>query len=161
MADARLGFGLCFHSELELPELAPGGSSEPDVVIRLGAAPQQLAGANRVRRHGWATPDAFLFEAAGVARYLVAGGSEVTVEPYAGAEATRIRAFLLGSVLAALCYQRGLLPLHANALETQGGAVALAGESGAGKSTLAAHLAARGYRMMGDDVCVLGAEPDL
>jgi hypothetical protein len=158
VADQRVAFGLHFRSELELPELAPGGEGEPDVLIRLGDLPKRLDGAARVKRRGWATPDAFLFEAPGVARYLVSGGAEVVVEPCLGAEASHIRTFLLGSVLGALCYQRGLIPLHANALEADGRAIAIAGDSGAGKSTLAAHLSRRGYRVMGDDVCALSFE---
>ncbi len=160
MADARFAFGLHIRSELQLPELAPGGADDPDVVVRLGDLPRTLAGATRVKRHGWATPDAFLFEAPGVARYLVTDGAEVVVEPCLGAEPSHIRTYLLGSVLGALCYQRGLIPLHASALEADGRAVAIAGDSGAGKSTLAAHLSRRGYRVMGDDVCALSFEAD-
>ena len=160
LAEGRFAFGLHFRSELELPELAPDSGGEPDVVIRLGSVPDQLDGAAPVRRRGWATPDAYLFEAPGVARYLVSAGAEVVVEPCAGAEPSHVRTFLLGSVLGALCYQRGLIPLHANALETDGRAVAIAGGSGAGKSTLAAHLSRRGYRVMGDDVCPLSFEAD-
>jgi hypothetical protein len=160
VADARLAFGLHFRSELELPELAPAVAGEPDVLIRLGDVPHRLGGAARVGRRGWATPEAFLFEAPGVARYLASGGGEVVIEPCVGAEASHIRTYLLGSVLGALCYQRGLFPLHANALEAQGRAIAIAGDSGAGKSTLAAHLSRRGYRVMGDDVCALSFETD-
>ena len=160
MIDERVAFGLHFRSELELPELAPGDSGGPDVTIRLGEVPHGLDGAVAVRRHGWATPDAFLFEAPGVARYLVSGGAEVVVEPCLGAEASHVRTYLLGSVIGALCYQRGLIPLHANALAANGRAIAIAGDSGAGKSTLAAHLSRRGYRVRGDDVCALGFEAD-
>ncbi|HXQ14707.1 MAG TPA: hypothetical protein VN814_08815 [Caulobacteraceae bacterium] len=160
MAEGRFAFGLHFRSELELPELAPGGVGEPDVTVRLGDVPHQLDGAAKAGRRGWATPDAFLFEAPGVARYLASGGAEVVVEPCVGAAASHVRTFLLGSVLGALCYQRGLIPLHANAMETDGRAVAIAGSSGAGKSTLAAHLSRRGYRVMGDDVCALSFEAD-
>jgi hypothetical protein len=158
--DERFAFGLRIRSELELRELAPAIAGEPDVVIRLGDVPDTLPGGVRVGRHGCATPEAFLFEAPHVARYLVSGGAEVIVEPAAGAESSHIRTYLLGSVLGALCYQRGLVPLHANALEAGGRVIAIAGASGAGKSTLAAHLSRRGYRMMGDDVCALSFAAD-
>lgn len=160
LADQRFAFGLHFRSELELPELAPGECGAPDVTVRLGKAPHRLADAVPVRRHGWASADAFLFEAPGVARYLVSGGAEVVVEPCPGAEASHVRTYLLGSVIGALCYQRGLIPLHANALEAGGRAIAITGDSGAGKSTLAAHLSRRGYRVMGDDVCALSFGAD-
>jgi hypothetical protein len=158
--DERFAFGLRIRSALELPELAPGGAGEPDVVVRLGDVPGTLVGGVRVGRYGCATPRTFLFEAPNVARYLVSDGAEVVVAPAAGAEPSHARTYLLGSVLGALCYQRGLVPLHANALAIGSRVVALAGASGAGKSTLAAHLSRSGYRMMGDDVCALSFEAD-
>src|SRR5450432_2750393 len=109
VSDERFAFGLRFRSELELPELEPGAAGEPDVIVRLGDAPAELQGGVRVGRHGWATSAAFLFEAPGVARYLVSGGAEVTIEPALAAEASHIRTYLLGSVLGALCYQRGMI----------------------------------------------------
>jgi hypothetical protein len=63
--------------------------------------------------------------------------------------------FLLGSVFGALLHQRGLLPLHASAIETRQGAVAFAGPVGFGKSTLAAVFHRRGYRILADDVCAV------
>jgi hypothetical protein len=160
VGDERFAFGLHIRSELELPELMPDDGGETDVVIRLGDVPERLAGALAVGRHGWATPDAFLFEAVDVARYLVSGGAEVVIEPTLGAAGSHVRTYLLGSVLGALCYQRGMIPLHANALEVDGRCIALAGDTGAGKSTLAALLSRRGWRMMGDDVCALSFESD-
>jgi HprK-related kinase A len=47
--------------------------------------------------------------------------------------------------------QRRYLLLHASAVERDGRAVLMTGLSGAGKSTLAALLAARGWRLMGDE----------
>ena len=160
MIDERFAFGLRIRSALELPELAAGGDGEPDVIVRVGDVPDALSDATPVGRHGWATPDSFLFEAVGVGRYLVSDGAEIVVEPAAGTEPAHVRTYLLGSALGALCYQRGLIPLHANALDVGGRVIALAGASGAGKSTLAAHLSRRGYRMMGDDVCALSFEAD-
>jgi hypothetical protein len=54
-----------------------------------------------------------------------------------------------------LLLQRGLLPLHASAVELDGAAVAFCGPSGAGKSTLALHLVKRGHRLLCDDICAI------
>ncbi len=50
-----------------------------------------------------------------------------------------------------------LVVLHSATLEATGGAALISGPSGAGKSTLALALAARGYRLGGDDLAFLDA----
>lgn len=54
----------------------------------------------------------------------------------------------------ALGWRRHLL-LHASVVERNGRALVMTGESGAGKSTLAALLAARSWRLMGDEFALL------
>jgi len=51
--------------------------------------------------------------------------------------------------------QRRYLLLHASVVERDGRALLMTGVSGAGKSTLAALLAARGWRLMGDEFALL------
>jgi hypothetical protein len=63
---------------------------------------------------------------------------------------------LLSRVLPVVAIARGYEALHAAAVQTSLGVVAVAGASGAGKSTLAAELVRRGHRLVGDDVLVIG-----
>jgi hypothetical protein len=65
------------------------------------------------------------------------------------------RRILCGRVLPLVALAHGSEALHAAAVETPAGVVAIAGPSGAGKSTLAAQLLARGYPLFTDDVLVL------
>lgn len=51
--------------------------------------------------------------------------------------------------------QRRYLLLHASVVERDDRALLMTGESGAGKSTLAAMLAARGWRLMGDEFALV------
>ena len=146
---AVLGLGV--ESELPLPELTADEAARPaDLTIRLGPvrhppdAPGPLAVAGDVT---------FLRSAAG--GFRVEAGAHIVVDARAGADPNEVRGFLLGPVLGIVCHHRALLPLHASAIVTRGGAVAFAGPSGAGKSTLAAHFLARGYPVLGDDVCAL------
>jgi hypothetical protein len=91
----------------------------------------------------------------GVARYLVSGGNRITIDAAPGADEDSIRLFLFGSVFGALLHQRGLLLLHASAIETPRGAVLFAGDSACGKSALAAAFHARGYRVIADEICAI------
>jgi hypothetical protein len=139
-------FGLRLQSEIALPELfAAPDAGEADVVIRFG----------RVEGEHALTPEAIRLVIPKVASYLITGGREIVIDPVPGCSERNIRLFLLGSALGGILHQRGLLPLHANAIEIDGRAVAFMGHSGAGKSTMAAWFLDRGSRVLADDVCVV------
>lgn len=156
MPDYHL-FGWRVQSALPLPELLPwrGDARAPDLHIEVGAVPP-------------VDPDTPSFSPAlqisstgvrvaipAVATYWAEAGRRVIVEPTMSEDAADIRVFLLGTVLAIVCFQRGLLPLHASAVDIDGRVLLLSGVSGAGKSTLAAAFSARGYRLLSDDLCAL------
>lgn len=63
--------------------------------------------------------------------------------------------YLLGALCGLLLRLRGTPSLHASAVTLRDGAVALCGPPHAGKSTTAAALAARGHRVLSDDVVPL------
>jgi hypothetical protein len=142
-------FGLVIDTELALPGFAEAAGGPADVVVRFAAVPslgQKLA----VLEDG-----ALQLEVADVGRYRIAGGREILIDPAPGASERNLRVYLLGSAFGALLHQRGLLPLHANAVEIAGSAVAFVGHSGAGKSTLAAWFMDRSYPVLCDDVCAV------
>lgn len=150
MTDYRV-FGLKVRSEVTLPELLPDdGPSEPDVIVFRAkvAAPGQMDGFH-------AEDGALTIVIPGVASYRIEYGTRIIVDAANGVPDRNIRLFLLGSAFGALLHQRGMLPLHANAIEIDGRAVAFMGESGAGKSTLAAWFHDRGHAVLADDVCVI------
>lgn len=142
------------RSEVPLIELAPAGEGTQSAVVevRYGALPERLAGsaaAGMLQVSG----DEVLLTIDEVGRYLMRAGQEIVVDPAPLASERSLRLFLLGSALGVICHQRGLLPLHANAVVAAGGAVAFCGPSGIGKSTLAAFFARAGYPVLCDDVC--------
>lgn len=132
-------FGLTLSSELPLPGLveAPTGTSI-DVTVRRG--------------HLGAEADIVVPD---VGSFDVRGGCEIIVDALHGVPERNVRLFLLGSAMGLLLHQRGLFPLHANAVVLDGRAIAVAGASGAGKSTLAAWFTRQGLQLVGDDVIVL------
>ena len=143
-------------SELEIAELREsGGSGERAVIVRSGRVPQALARAVYTGSFVQLTPNEYLLNIPDVARYYVAHGNQVRVEPAPGAPAANISTYLLGSVFGALCHQNGLLPLHASAVASGDYVTAFLGDSGAGKSTLAACLQRRGHTIVADDICLI------
>lgn len=63
--------------------------------------------------------------------------------------------YLLGPVLGLLLRLRGVVCLHASAVEIEGQAVAFVGSPGAGKSTAAAAFSKMGYAVLSDDIAAL------
>ena len=144
-------FGLSVHSELPLPGFAAAdGETNGAVEVRFGSVD--------ALSEDWAEArgDDFLLDIEAAGRFRVSGGREIVIDPKPGVSERNIRVYLLGSAFGALLHQRGLVPLHANAIEIGGKAGAFSGRSGAGKSTLAAWFADRGHRGLCDDVCAIG-----
>ena len=146
-------YGLHVRSPVALPftPLPDPPHGEPDVTIRIGKTPEALHLPIWRSRRRETAPGALLQNVDGVARYLVTGGRDVTVEPRGGSDHD-LGVFLVTLVFAALLQQRGVLTLHASAVETGTGAVLFAGESGSGKSTLLAALVERGYAMLSEEL---------
>lgn len=155
-------FDFRFESELPLGELteAAADDTRPVVRIRRGDVPEALEGGGAPQFGISVAGDRALLQVPEIGRYLIEGGTRITVSPAPEASERNVRLFLLGSALGILAYQRGLLPLHANALVVGGGAYAFSGPSGAGKSTLAAHFARAGFEVLCDDVCALSFDED-
>lgn len=149
--------GLRVASDLSLPEWSVFAQAQPfddpDVLIRVG--PHSSA------EHPFVlSPVEYCFQVPDIATYWVRAGSQISVLPAFGAGEREIRLFLLGSAWGALCYQRGLLPLHASVVQVGDHATAFCGSTGSGKSSLAAWLMARGYGLVSDDLCRLDLLPE-
>ncbi|WP_439814692.1 hypothetical protein [Zavarzinia sp. CC-PAN008] len=149
-------FGLVIQADLELPEIAEAAEhSDAAADVTVSLAPAAPCASVRFAPAGRGA--AFALE--GLGHFLITRGA-IVVTPVPGVSWRNLRLHLLGSALGALCYLRGLLPLHANAIVAAGQAIAFAGPSGAGKSTLAAHFQRSGYPILCDDVCVISFDAD-
>ena len=155
--------GLRVASSIALPDLAgaAGDNGEgADVEISEGGVPASLGNNASAGAYWQADAARFLFEAPGIARYLIADGRTIRFQPCAGhpRDDHAIRVYMLGTALGVLLHQRGLFALHASGVATPSGAWLFTGHSGAGKSTLVAWLHRRfGWPILSDDVTVIDA----
>lgn len=142
-------YGLCLHSEVELPGLSPGGDS-PDLTIRrVRLAPRDSAVSDVDPRRvatGIVEPDL---------RFYVKDGREIVLDASSTADEDTVRTYLLGLILSTALRQRGLLVLHASCVAKNGRAIVFIGDSGWGKSTLAKLFEQRGYQLFSDDVTAI------
>jgi hypothetical protein len=86
------------------------------------------------------------------------GGKEIKVRAKAGVPEAELANVLVTTPLAALFLQRGLLPLHASAIETDRGAIVFLGPTTTGKSCLAAWFQQKGCTVLADDITVLSKD---
>lgn len=150
------GFGLRLTSEIEFPELMPADFEVADIAITMGKTPEKLEGEGILKKaFSSLSKDEYLLNVRNICKYYVCHGNKIIFEPAPGIDECSIRLFLLGTVMAALLYQRGNIPLHAAAIIKEGRLVLFAGNSGVGKSTLLAKLSTMGYDVFTDDICVL------
>lgn len=148
-----VAYGCVLHSEFELPGLrvAPAAATATRVVeiVRgpVSSAPREGSWYSLSAQHSqlvWS----------GVGRVSIEHGQRVVVA-VEGPDPGQVLQLLLGPAMGLLLQQRGLLPLHASAVELGGAAVAFAGDSGVGKSTVALALHLRGHRLLADDIAAL------
>lgn len=158
-------FGLTFAADRPVSGLEGcliEGPTTPDVVIVEAPltmpAPAAVDDWIGIAPH----PGGVTLQVEGVARYRVDAGRHITIDRFPGVSDREVDIYLTGTVLGTLLHQRGLLPLHCNAVRIGGMAFLFCGDSGAGKSTLAAWFEARGHRLLTDDLCAVqvgGGQP--
>jgi hypothetical protein len=147
-------------SEIEFPELLPVEFNIADVTIRIGTTCKQLNGDSILQKpFSSISKDEYLLNVKNICKYYAGFGREIIIEPAHGIDKRSINLFLLGTVMAAILYQRKHIPIHASAIIRNERLILFSGNSGAGKSTLLAQLTAKGYTAFTDDICVLRYTP--
>jgi hypothetical protein len=166
-------FGLSLRSSFSLPGLAPSeDDSLPWVKLELetaaglsaawsGSAAQEpwrgsLKDGSPLTL-AWGREGDLLFGYGDRARFrLDPSAARLECAP-AGVAAMAWQRVLLSRVLPVVAVVHGYEALHAAAVETPAGVVAVAAPSGMGKSTLTRELMRRGNRFFADDVLVIGS----
>lgn len=144
------GFGLHILSEIEFPELLSGKFEYADVTVTRGIIPDayNCETKNEIENE-------YFLEVKDICRYYVKEGKYIVFQPYDGIDNRSVRLYILATVMAYVLLYKGSIPLHASGILKNNELILFAGDSGAGKSTTLASLAARGYTLFTDDVCVL------
>lgn len=151
--------GLSVTSEMKLLGANPWAhDSTPDVTVRYGHVPGQLAQPSTCGPSWQREGDTVLLCVPGLARFLITAGRSVVIALEDQALPRDASGFVLGSSLGILLHQRGALVLHGSAVARNGRAIVLCGQSGAGKSTTAAALCKKGCSFVSDDICVIGLD---
>ncbi|WP_461637516.1 hypothetical protein [Labilibaculum euxinus] len=147
-------FGLNIASEFALPKVLEV-KDEAQVFVKKGRVPKNL-GDSCVRGARYEiTKDQYLLHVDNIARYYCLEGREIIVAPEPDANEEEVLLFLWGSAIAAILHQRGLVPIHASAIEHNGKAILFSGNSGAGKSTTVMNFHLKGYPLLADDIAVI------
>lgn len=144
-------FGLSLASAIPITALAPGDpQATPDITLKKGPVSGTVD-----QGYFDAVPNSVLVVPQPGLKFLAEGGDRITLDDDGSAHPGEIELYLLGTVLSAIAWQRGLYVLHANAIDMGDHAIAIAGDAGAGKSTTAAAFYKAGFPILTDDTCPL------
>lgn len=151
-------FGLPLLSSIELPALLISkATSYPDdsIHVSIGKAGQDFKNPPTiVKPFTQFNRDEFYYQVPDVGRYFVRNGNEIIIEKLCD-DLDHVLLFFYSNCLAALLYQRGLIPFHVSGiLDKSGKAWLFAATSRTGKSTTVLKLKERGYSIFTDDTAI-------
>lgn len=149
-------FGMAIASTLPVAELSPGEESDPvDLVIELGSVGELLPAREDGVTFRLSDQDDHFLVWPGVAAFRILGTERIVVEPYPDTPTAYLAFPLLGPIFGLLLHLRGLLVLHASAVEIDGRGAVFVGDKMAGKSTTAAAFLRAGHRLLTDDLLAI------
>ena len=144
-----------FVPELEIVSL----SAEERLLPDSAEGPVEVWAGNAIDAYGYTAAGHEWIHLPGVATFRFSTKpSSVVAIPDANRSAAGVRDAYHRSILPLVLQMCGTEVLHASAVTTEGGVLAICGVSGAGKSTLAYCLSQRGYGVFADDAVALRIE---
>lgn len=152
-------FGLNIQSDIPLLELPdpPTSTREStaDIHILLSEKDSQFKAPVSESSHFAINHNEALLKGDGFSLTIVDGKQIMIHCPQVDECLALIRLRILGAGIGLLLQQRGYLVLHGATVVGEKGAAVILGNSGDGKSTLCAQLVQQGYRLLGDDKCIV------
>lgn len=153
-------YGLTVATPFHCPELLPS-SKAPEVIVCFENIDDSAIAWSGEGVCYKASPDKYLLDVKGTARYLLIDGRRISIEKDSDADEDALRLFLYNEVAAALLMQRGMLVLKGSVVARDGKAFVLLGGASVGKSMTAAGLGNKGYSIVADGVCAIGQNGSL
>lgn len=154
-------FGLRLRTDVSLAEAEEADGDAFDCILRHRAeAPPPFAGAELgeeivfadVRVHSFARESGYRLAYDDTGAFDISGdGSEITWWSGGRPADDAVETDILGRVLAFALHGKGILTLHASAVDVAGSGIAFLGPKAFGKSTLATAMVNRGSRLITDD----------
>ncbi|TDB61143.1 phosphoenolpyruvate carboxykinase (ATP) [Arundinibacter roseus] len=155
-------FNLLIRSDISLPELNPATETGQPEDIRICLTSLTLPTLKQTPIHrrgvrarsGSAGSDTIFMSWKGIAAYKAVGGHTLFVDSYTE-DASVLSLFTVSEALGCILLQRGLLLLHASAVQVGAGAYCFMGVPGAGKSTTATAFVQAGAPLLSDDLTAI------
>jgi len=147
-------YGLGIHSEFPLPELN-AAIVEKDIVVQIRKLDNNKLPTIDNQPNLKINPNEIVLSIEEVGTFEIIEGKVINVSPAPNVEDALLSRYLIGTVMALLLYQRGLLVLHASSININGSAVSFLGNPGSGKSSIVAALHKNGHEIITDDVSAI------
>lgn len=148
-------YGLKIKSVIELPELIQSNDSNYEINICIGTTPSDVLRSIEQGRNLYINYEEIWFNIRSVGTYFIYNGNTIIVDKNINADIEDVKAYLLGSALGMILFQRNTLAIHGGTVVINNKTLTIVGDSGAGKSTLTTALRLHKYLFMADDVSVI------
>jgi hypothetical protein len=152
-------YGLTIALPLLCPELTPSAEN-PNISVRFSTLPMSLPNPIFQGPFFDVTHNTVLIKVKDRLRIMITNGNQIFIDTNGCACEDDIKVHLLGSAMAAVLHQRGMLPLHASCLKIKGTCIAFIGNRGIGKSTLASAFHEKENQILSDDICAIHVSHD-
>jgi hypothetical protein len=157
-------FGLICESEIEIPvffSIDYPNEEMVDFFVKIGEVKKEFKSPLLVDRQNVSfNVEEFYYKAPNTANYFVRNGNEITIDAISS-DWSAILLYFYSNCVAAVLYQRNLIPFHVSGvLDKDGDAWLFSGPSKSGKSTIAIKLHEKGYKLFTDDSALIYVSGD-
>lgn len=148
-------YGLKIKTDFEIPELLKSNDVNYEINICTGITPINVLKSIEQGINIYLNYKEIWFNIKYVGTFLIYNGNTIIVDKDKNADIEDIKAYLLGTALGMILFQRNTLAIHGGTIVINNKTLTIIGEPGAGKSTLTTALRLNNHLFMADDVSVI------